>query len=112
MDSEINATGNGNKRKITDTETTNRNSPHKLLINWLIPEIIPIIIPTIDLTTADGVAASGGTLHARRTFILKETITDAVRRGARVFKHLTLVKWKDTDRTITHDRKTVVTPPD
>ena len=55
------------KRKVTDTDTTNRNSPHLLLINRLIPEIIPVIIPKIDLLIADGVTASKGNLHACQT---------------------------------------------
>ena len=33
-------TSDGMKIKVTDTDTTNRNPPQKLLINWLIPEII------------------------------------------------------------------------
>ena len=38
-------TSDGKKRKVTDTDTTNRNSPQKLLIN----RTLPIIIPLIDL---------------------------------------------------------------
>ena len=30
------------------THTTNGNSPHKLFINWIIPEINPDAIPPID----------------------------------------------------------------
>ena len=41
-------TSDGNKRKVTDTDTTNGNYPHKLLINRLTPEIIPVVIPPID----------------------------------------------------------------
>ena len=40
-------TSDGKKRKVADTGTTNGNSPHKLLINRFIPEIIPVIIPPI-----------------------------------------------------------------
>ena len=40
-------TSDGKKLKVTDTDTTNWNAPHKLLINQLIPEIIPVAIPPI-----------------------------------------------------------------
>ena len=48
-------TSDGKKRKVTDTDTNNGNSPRKLLINRLIPEIIPVIIPPIDHITMDRV---------------------------------------------------------
>ena len=35
-----NHTSDGKKRKVADTDTTNRNSPRKLFIKRLIPEII------------------------------------------------------------------------
>ena len=57
-------TSDRKKRKVTDTENTNVNSPHKLLINWLIPDIIPVVILPIKLPTVDGVAEIEGTLHA------------------------------------------------
>ena len=47
-------TSDGKKRKVTNTDTTNRNSPHLIWINRLIPEIIPVSIPPIDPTIADG----------------------------------------------------------
>ena len=68
--------------KVTDTDTIKGNSPHKLLINRLIPQIIPVVIPQVNQTTADGVAASGGTLYVVRTVLLKEIVTDAVRSAA------------------------------
>ena len=46
-------TSDGKKIKVTDTETTNGNSPHKLLINRLIPDIIPVVIPPIDQTITE-----------------------------------------------------------
>ena len=104
-------TSDGKKRKVTDTGTTNGNYPHKLLINRLIPEIIPVVIPPIDQTTVDGVAVSGGNLHARRTIVLEDIVTDAVRSAACVFKYPTVVDWKDTDGMIPWDRITVGTPP-
>ena len=47
-----NNTSGGKKRKVTDADTTNRNSPRKLLISRLIPEIIPVSIPPTDQTIA------------------------------------------------------------
>ena len=64
-------TSHGKKRKVTDNDTTNGNSTHKSLMNRLITDIIPVIIPKIYQTTADAVAASGDTLHARRKIISK-----------------------------------------
>ena len=40
-------TSDENKIKFTDTDTTNGNYQHKLLINRFIPEIIPVVIPKI-----------------------------------------------------------------
>ena len=53
-------TSDGKKRKVTDNDTTNRNSPQKLLINLT----IPVITLPIDPPIADGFAASRGTLYA------------------------------------------------
>ena len=41
------------------THTINGKYPHKLLINWLIPEIIPSAISPIDQTIAEDAAGSG-----------------------------------------------------
>ena len=71
-------TSDGKKRKVTDTDTTNRNSPQKLLINRTIPTIIPPIDPWI----TDGVAAVRGTTHAHQTPTLKVIVPDAARSGA------------------------------
>ena len=73
-------TSDGAKRKVTDTDTTNRNTPQKLLIN----QTLPIIIPPIDLPIADGVAAGRWTAHARQKIALKVIVTDA----ARVFSEI------------------------
>ena len=56
-------TSDVNQGKVADTDTTNGNSPHKLLINRLIPEIIPVAIPPIDQAIAEDDAVSGDTLH-------------------------------------------------
>ena len=34
-------TSDGNERKFTDTDTTNRNYPHKSILDRIIPKIIP-----------------------------------------------------------------------
>ena len=65
-------TSEGNKIKYTDTDTTNRNSLRKVLINRLIPEMIHVFIPPIDQTNTDGVGASEGTLHMCCTILSHE----------------------------------------
>ena len=45
-------TSDRNEMKITDTDTTNRNSTHKLLTNIEIPAIIQGVIPPVNQTTA------------------------------------------------------------
>ena len=100
-------TSDGKKIKFTDTDTTNRNSPHKLLINRLIPDIIPVFIPPINQMTTDWVADSGGTFHAVSKILSKDIVTDAARSAARVFKDPLVVNWKATDGMIPQDRNTV-----
>ena len=43
-----NRTSDGNERKVTPTDTTKGNYPHKLLTNWLVLEIIPAVIPSVE----------------------------------------------------------------
>ena len=100
-------TSDGKKRKVTDTDTTNRIFPQKLLIN----RTIPVIISPIDPPIADEVAASRGTLHARQKIASKEIVTDAVRSGAHVFRYPVVINWKDTDRMIPRDKNTSRSPP-
>ena len=101
-------TSDRNKRIFTDTDTTNGNHPHKSLINGLIPETIPVVIPLVDQTTADGVAASGETLHARRTITPKDIVTNTARSTARVFRTPVDVRRHDMDRTTPWDNNTVI----
>ena len=89
-------TSDGNKRKVTDTDTTKGNYRHKLLMNRLIPDIIPVVIPPINHMTVDGVSSSGGTFHAHRMIISKDIAMDATRSAAFVFKYPPLVNWMDT----------------
>ena len=105
-------TSDGKRRKVTDTDTNNRNYPHKLLINRLITDIIPVVILSINQTTTDGVAASGGTLHAVRMILLKETVTDAAHSAAHIFKDPPVVNWKETDGIIPWGGNCLETPPD
>ena len=57
-------TNDVNERKMTDTDTTNGNYPHNLLINRFIPEIIPGAIRTIDQTITEYEKVIGETLDA------------------------------------------------
>ena len=104
-------TSDRKKIKVIDIDTTNGSSPHKSLINRLIPDNIPFIIPTIDPMTADGAATIGGNLHAHRTILSKEIATDVAQSAARIFKNPLVVNWKATDGNIPRDKKTVGTPP-
>ena len=71
--------------------------------------IIPVIIPQINQTAADGVVEGGGTLHAVRMILSNEIATDTAPSAARVFKDPPVVNWKDTDKNISRDRNTVRT---
>ena len=57
-------TSDGNERKVTATDSTKVNSPHKLLTNRKIPSNIPAVIPAVKQMTADRVAISGRAFHA------------------------------------------------
>ena len=77
-------TSDRNKIKFTDTDTTNGNSPRKLLINRLVPEIIPVAILPIDQKIAEDAARSGETLHVRRTILKKDIVIDVLHSAAHV----------------------------
>ena len=100
-------TSDGNERKVTATDTTKGNSPHKLLTNQEIPAIIPAIIPLVNQTTADTFAISGSSLHAVHAVLYKEIITSATCSAAGVLKHPPVVNWKGASGTIPRDRNTV-----
>ena len=99
------------RKKVTDTDTTKGNYPHKLFINRIIPEIILVVIPPVKQTTADGVAESGGTFHAVRMIISKEVVTGVSCRAAFVFKDPPVINWKDAGGMIPQDRETIRIPP-
>ena len=68
------------------TYITNVNPPHKLFINWLIPDIIPGAIPPIDQTITEDAELIGETFEALQTIHSKEIVPDAARSGARIFR--------------------------
>ena len=82
-----------------------------MLINWLIPDIIPVVIPPVNQMTMDGVAASGSTLHAIHAVLHTEIVTGAARSAARVLKDPLVLNWKDVGRTNPQDRNTLRIPP-
>ena len=84
-------TSDRKKRKVTDTDTMNVNSPQKYLINPTLPMIIQLTDPRIK----DWVASGRGTTHARQKISLKVIITDTAHSGARVFQDPTVVNQKD-----------------
>ena len=100
------------ERKVKSLILTLRTKilQNNILITQIIPDIIPVVVPPAPWFTC-GVMASTGTLHARRTIVLKEIVMDAVCSAARVLKYPTVVKWVDTDRTSPQDRNTVRMPP-
>ena len=103
-------TSDGKKIKSTDNETNNGNYSQKLFIKPIIPEIIPVVNPPFDQTTADGVAASGGNFHAVCTILSNEIVMDTARSAAHIFKHHMVVNWKDKNGTIPWDGNTVEPP--
>ena len=104
-------TSDGKKEKITDTDTTKENSPHKLLTNREITAIIQYVIPPINQNTANGVATSGRDLHAVHAVLHKKIVTGATYNTAGVLKDPSVVNWKDTGGTIPVDTNTFGIPP-
>ena len=100
-------TSDGNKIKVADTVTTNRNSPQKLLINRTLLMIVLLIYPRI----SDRVAAVIETMYARQTPALKVIAMDMMRSGARVFWTPADVSRHDTDRTTPRDSNTSISSP-
>ena len=77
-------TSYGNERKITDTDTTNGNTPHKLILNRLIPNIIRGTIRPIDQTITEDLAGIGETLDKRQTVLSEDIATDTAPSGAHI----------------------------
>ena len=104
-------TSDRNERKINDTDTTNRNSPQKLLKNREIPSIIQGVIPRVNQITADGVTTSRGAFRAERTVLHKEIVPSVTRSTASVLKNPSVINCKNASRSIPVDRNTVgITP--
>ena len=99
------------KRKITDTDTTKGNSPHKLLTNREIPAIVPAVILPVKQMTVDGVATSGRDLHTVCAVLYQEIVTGATRSATGVLKDPLVVNWRDASGLIPRDRNTVRIPP-
>ena len=77
-------TSYGNEIKITDTDTTNVNSPHKLILNRISPKIIPGTIRLIDQTITEDVVGTRETLDARQTVLSEDIATDTAPSGAHI----------------------------
>ena len=105
-------TSDRNERKITDTDTTKGNSPHKLLTKREIPAIIQGVILMVNQMTVDRVATSGWTLYVVRAILHKEITTGATRSAASVLKDHLVANWKETIGIIPLDRNTVGIPPE
>ena len=97
-------TSDRNERKITDTDTTNGNCPHKLILNRFIPKITPGAFRPINQTITDDVVGTGETLKVRQTVLSKEIVTDAARSGVRI-----LPTPREVSRTVPHNG--TETPP-
>ena len=101
-------TSDEKERKVTDTDITKGNSPHKLLINRLIPDIIPVVILPIDQMIVEDAAGSGKTLHACRMILSKHIVTDVTSSAAHFFWTPINVGWHGTDGTAAQDGNTTV----
>ena len=65
----------------------NEYSPHKSILNWFIPKIIPGAIRPIDQTITEDLVVIGDILDARQTVLLEDIVTNAARSGARIFNN-------------------------
>ena len=101
-------TSDGKERKISDTDTTNSKTPHKLILNRLIPNTISGAIRPIDQTITEDVAGIRETLDARQTVLSKEIVTDAARSGACILRTPREVSRTGRDSTMPQDRNTAV----
>ena len=103
-------TSGGNKRDYA-TDTTNVNSPHKLLANREILAIIQCVIPPVHQATVDGGLTYRGYLHVVRTVLSEEIVTGAAPSAAHVFEDPPLVNWKVASTSIPIDMNTVGLSP-
>ena len=88
------------------TDTTNVNSPHKLLANKDIPSVIQGVIPPVHRETEIWFSTRGGDLHAVHKVLLEEIGTGADPSAARVFKDPPVINCKVARRPIPMDMNT------
>ena len=103
---EDDAESDPNSNPKVATYTTNGNSPQKLILNRLIPKIIPGAIHPMEQTITDNLVVIRETLDPRQTILSKETVTDAARSGACIFRTHRNVNRTDRGGTNTCDRNT------
>ena len=101
-------TSDGNERQTTDTDTTNDNNPHTLILNRIIPKIIPGEIRPIDQTITEVVAGIGETLDARQMVLPKEIVTDRARSGVHILRNPREARRTGRDGTTPRYGNTVV----
>ena len=104
-------TSDKKKGKITYTDTTKVNSPHKLLTNREIPEIIQGVILPFNQTTVDGVATSGRFFRVVCAVLHKDIGVSATLSTAGVLKYPPGVNWNYASGMIPQDINTAVIPP-
>ena len=102
---------NRNERKITDTDTTNKDYPQKLLKNREIPAITRGVMPLVNQRTTNGVATSRRVFNSLHAVLYKDIVTSAPRNTAGVCKDPLVINWKDASGLIPVDKNTVVIPP-
>ena len=87
------------KRKNDVMDTTNRKSSHKLLINMLVPEIIPATIIAVDQAVAEDSALVDQTLEAVGAVLPQEIFPVAMPSAAIGFKNPPVINQEDASRT-------------
>ena len=105
---EYNVESDPNRDPKVATHTNNQNSQLKLLINRLIPEIIPAAITPIDQKIAEDAAGIGEILQARHSIISKEIVMDAAPSTVRIFRTPVDVSSHGMDGTTPQDGNTAV----
>ena len=97
-----------NRNPKVATYTTKVNSPQKLLINRLIPNIIPGAICPIAQKITEDMELIRETLDTQHTVLSKEVVADAARSGARFFRNPREVSRTSRDGTTPQDVNTAV----
>ena len=100
-------TSDGKKRKVTNTDTTNGNSPKILLIN----RTFLVIISPIDPWLPGGIKTGRGTTHSCQTHALKVIVANTPCSGVRVFRTPGDVIQMGRDGTTPRGGNTSIRPP-